>query len=124
MPQLTLPLTGDGPLVEVGFAASTARIDILKLTGEPYPKPVWVTGLIDTGAGISSVGGDGIKTLGLGPIGKIDVYSAVYGGQIRQCNLYDICLAFAPQALDPEVFQHPQEFGLHGDGHLADLVEE
>ena len=78
--------------MEIGFAASSARIDTLKLMGEPYPRPAWTTGLIDTGAGISAVGGDVITALGLKPIGKIDVYSAVAGG-IRTCNLYDICIS-------------------------------
>lgn len=97
MPHLTLSLAGEGPLVEVAFAGSSARIEILKLTGLPYPKPAWTTGLIDTGAGISAVGGDVIRALGLVPIDRIDVYSAVVG-HVRPCNLYDICLAFAPRS--------------------------
>ena len=97
MPHLTLSLASDGPLVEVAFAASSERIEALKLTGQSYPKPVWATGLIDTGAGISAVGGDVIQALGIVPIGQIDVYSAVVG-HVRPCNLYDVCLAFAPRS--------------------------
>ena len=97
MPHLTLSLAGNGPLAEIAFAASSSRIDVLKLSGMPFPKPVWTTGLIDTGANISAIGGDVIQALGLVPIGKSEVYSAVTG-HVRTCNLYDVCLAFSPKS--------------------------
>lgn len=95
MPNLTLPLAGDGPLIDVGFAASTGRIDVLKLVSRPTLSEAGLDDRPDRHRGRDL---DRLRRRPPGPptraIGKIDVSTAV-GGQVRSCDLFDICLAFA-----------------------------
>ena len=54
MPFLTLPLAPEGPLIELAIALSTPRLQMLKAAGLLFPAPVWVSGLVDTGANCSA----------------------------------------------------------------------
>ena len=46
---------------------------------------------------------------------------AIRGGDDADIGLQ---LLLAAQAAKPEVFENPQEFGLHGHGHLYQFVQE
>jgi hypothetical protein len=98
MPFLTIPLAPEGPLIDLAIALSTPRVDALKAVGLPFPSPVWVPGLIDTGANCSAIDGHVIKALGLVPSGTANVLS-VTSGSYQVCNLYDVCIAFAKPAV-------------------------
>ena len=95
MPFLTVSFGPEGPLTDLYVALSTPRVDALKKAGLPFPPPVLVTGLIDTGASCSAIDPSAVQSLGLIPSGKTQVYSSTTGTLPQSCDLYDVCLAFA-----------------------------
>ena len=104
MPFLTVPLNDAGPLIDVGFALSSYRIDVMKQAGMAdmiYREPVWVTALIDTGSNISVINRHVIETLSLSSTGNVNVRSAVSGMNSELRDTYDVCLAFAKPRITP-----------------------
>jgi hypothetical protein len=99
MPFLTVPIGAEGALVDVFVALSTPRVDMLKAAGMGYPPPERAKAMVDSGASISSISPRIAKCLSLVPTGITPVHSATTGGAAQNCNLYDVCLAFAQPAI-------------------------
>jgi hypothetical protein len=99
MPFLTVPIGAEGALVDVFVALSTPRVDMLKVAGMGFPPPERAKALIDSGASISSISPRIAKSLSLVPTGITPIYSATTGGASQNCNLYDVCLAFAQPSI-------------------------
>jgi hypothetical protein len=94
MPFVTLPVSRDGAMIDLSVALSTPRIEAMKKAGRPFPSPMTIRGLIDTGASLSAVDPRVIQGLGLAPTGSTLIHSASSGATPHPCNLYDVCLAF------------------------------
>lgn len=82
MPILTHGLDVRGrALLEVYVSLTASDAQIRAGWGLPVPPAVAVTALVDTGAGRTMIDAGIIESLGLDPVGEMDVFTASTGGQ-------------------------------------------
>jgi len=94
MPHLTLPVTSDGPVVELIVGISTAREAALKLAGKPRPSPIILRCLIDTGATGTCLDSGAIGPLGLSPTGTTPITTPSTGKTPHTCETFDVGITF------------------------------
>jgi predicted aspartyl protease len=92
MPHLTLPLTSDGPVVEVLIGVTPSQSRSLTVAGQPVPGPVTARGLIDTGASVTCIDSQLVRTLGLQPSGSTLLMLPVPSGGAQQYQEFEISL--------------------------------
>jgi hypothetical protein len=95
MPFLNASIQEDGLIVTVGISWSTARAEALKRAGGIPVPPVWVTGLLDTGANCSAIDSSLVNTLKLLQVGTVEAHTPSAAGSHQTLKCYDICVAFA-----------------------------
>jgi hypothetical protein len=92
MPQITLPVTPQGLLLEIVIAASTPRQAALQANGQPIPALVQIKALVDTGADSTVIDQTVIAKLGIPPTGITMIHSATSGVQPVPCRTFDVLL--------------------------------
>ena len=75
MPHLTLPITPTGPLLDFICGLSTPRTDALQKAGLSVPAPIRVRGLVDTGASITGVDPQILRSLGAVSTGTVPLHT-------------------------------------------------
>jgi hypothetical protein len=93
MPHFTLPLSPQGPIVDVGVMVSAARLQVLQDANDAIPQPSIVRALIDTGAGISGVDPSVLQALSLTPTGEAEIHTPSTGGVPVKTPTYDVRIA-------------------------------
>lgn len=92
MPSINLPIQENGVLIQVVVGVSIPFQEALKLAGQPIPKQLKGTFLVDTGASLSCVDVDFIKPLDLPVIGSINIQTPSTQGGVHVCKQYDAML--------------------------------
>lgn len=93
MPQQTITITPQGPLITLMVGISIPRQTALKSADLPIASPVPATLLVDTGASCTVLDEEIIQLLNLQPTGSIDVHTPSTGAAAVPRNQYDILLA-------------------------------
>lgn len=65
MPHLTFPLSADGPILEVMVSLPGHQLAALLKTGAPFPQPLTLRGLIDSGTDATAINPRVAQQLGL-----------------------------------------------------------
>jgi predicted aspartyl protease len=92
MPNLTIPITPHGAIVDISVGLSNSYEQSLKSKGKTVPSRVLVHALIDTGASNTCVDLSVLNQLGLNPTGFAVTHTASSGSSGHRCNVYDISL--------------------------------
>lgn len=92
MPHFTLPLTREGPIVNVGFHVSAPRAQALREKGVEAPNLVQGRALIDTGASCTSVDPTVLDQLQLTPTGSVQVLTPSTGHNPHITDQYDLAI--------------------------------
>lgn len=96
MPHFTRPITQKGPLLKVEIGVSDELQRLYRLLNFPIPRPLFVDGLVDTGASITGIDTVVARALDLTSRGTIPMVTPSTGGQAVQVPLYDVSLAIPP----------------------------
>jgi hypothetical protein len=105
-------LRREGPKAVVQVEAPAAFVQALRAQGQEPPAPQTVTGLIDTGASITTITDAVAQSLGLQPTGSLNLVGV--GGVPEQRPIYAASLTLPEYGVrsDPlEVASVPIEFG-------------
>jgi predicted aspartyl protease len=94
MPSLTVNLQPIGPIVRLAVLVSAPRRAALKSARMAVPSPVFIRGLIDTGASGTCVDPDVIRSLGIRPTGAVPIITPSTGNMPHVCMQYDVAIAF------------------------------
>lgn len=94
MPHLTLPVTSDGPVVDLIVGVSAARELALKQAGKARPSPISLRCLIDTGATGTCLDSHAIAPLGLTPTGTMLITTPSTGKKPHVCETFDVGITF------------------------------
>ena len=87
-------------------SASGPRLSAMQAAGQPWPNPVSVRGLVDTGASATVVDKAVLSQLGLTPTGMASVHTPSTGTTPHQCLQYDVGLVVpGNQQSDPPLLQ-------------------
>jgi hypothetical protein len=73
-----------GPMVDVKVMPSSQRVAALKKAEMPYPQPLTVIGVLDTGAGCSCLDRTVVQQLGLDPRGIIRIHTPSTGTKYEE----------------------------------------
>ena len=92
MPQLTLNISAQGPVLGILVGVSGPRADALKASGQTVPSPVVVQGLIDTGASCTCIDPSVLQSLNLSPTGTVSVHTPSTGAAPHSTNQYDVSI--------------------------------
>jgi hypothetical protein len=92
VPQITVPIGLDGPVVTAFVGVSGSRRAALTTAGVPIPRPVPGRFLIDTGASGTVVDPAIIASLGLSPTGVVLAQTPTTAGVPVQIAQYDVAL--------------------------------
>ncbi|MFN0053921.1 MAG: retropepsin-like aspartic protease [Planctomycetales bacterium] len=95
MPILTLPITADGPIVQVLVGISWPRRKAMKAANLAVPNPEVGRFLIDTGATSTCIDPRIIQSLGIPPSGSISIQTPSTNSTPHQCSLFDVSLGMA-----------------------------
>jgi len=90
VPTITSEISSQGALLDIFLDISQARKVTLKTAGRPYPQPIKVKALIDTGASCTCVDPSVIQALDITPTGAGAVSTPLTGESPQICNKYDI----------------------------------
>jgi hypothetical protein len=90
MPFCTLPLTPNGPLIDVVVMASRSLQTALQAAGKPVPEPVMARLLIDTGASHTCIDPSVLNKLNLSPRGMAAIHTPSTQGTACQVPQYDV----------------------------------
>lgn len=100
MPQLTLPIIPQGPILSIVVGVSRPRADVLIAGGQTVPPPVTVQGLIDTGASCTCIDPGVLQTLSLTPTGTAQTLTPSTGATPHVTNQYDVAITLVhPQMM-------------------------
>lgn len=111
---LVLRLRGPVLPVEIFIPASLLRR--LSQQGQPPPAPQTGLALIDTGASLSAVDDEVIRTLGIAPVGQTQIHTA---GGIVSRPLYPARFSFPGTDLPPITFRRVAGSALQSQGVVA-----
>lgn len=89
MPCLNIPISANGPVLDVSIGVSRPRAEALQKANEPVPDPIRVRGLIDTGASGTCIDPSIIVALKLPPTGVANISTPSTGQSTHACNQYD-----------------------------------
>lgn len=92
MPQLTLPIGPQGPLLSILVGVSRPRADALTTEGQPIPPAVTVQGLVDTGASCTCIDPSVLQSLNLTPTGTTQTLTPSTGATPHITNQYDVAI--------------------------------
>lgn len=92
MPQLTLNVGAQGPVLSILVGVSSPRADALRANGQPVPAPVVVQGSIDTGASCTCIDPGVLQSLNLSPTGTIPMLTPSTGATPHNTNQYDVSI--------------------------------
>lgn len=92
MPAISLPITHQGPIVQVAVGVSKYRAEAMREAGIEIPK--WKVGyfLIDTGASGTCIDHSLIQPLTIPPSGAVNVQTPSTGDGHHSCYQYDVLL--------------------------------
>jgi hypothetical protein len=93
-----LPISPDGPLLDILVGVSHPREEALKAASQPIPAPVPVRALIDTGASCSCLDSQIITRLALTPTGSIPGHTPSTGTTPYNFSQFDISLIIPLQS--------------------------
>lgn len=92
MPHLTVPFTGNGPLIDLSVGVSAQRRKALERAGMTVPSFQKARALIDTGASATCIDPAVLKPLGLTPTGTIHIHTPSTSGKPYVCEQFDVAL--------------------------------
>lgn len=93
MPHISQKITERGPLLQFVIGVSAPRAKALQDAGQSVPKPIPITGLIDTGASCTSIEATILRQLGIPSTGTTTVHTpSTQAGAPHVASLYDISL--------------------------------
>lgn len=104
MPVIFLPLTNNGPIIEVAVGLSAPHQAALRSFGREVPPPALARMLLDTGASHSAVDRTLIEALGLISIGKTSIHTPSTQGIAFECDQYDVSI---------HLLHHKQNYAFH-----------
>ncbi|TMA57640.1 MAG: hypothetical protein E6J80_06080 [Deltaproteobacteria bacterium] len=113
-PALVLRLRG--PILAVEISIPAALLRRLTQQGQPPPAPQSGLALIDTGASLSAVDDEVVRTLGIAPVGQTQIHTA--GGIVAR-PLYPMRFSFPGTALPPITFRRVAGGALQSQGVVA-----
>ena len=91
MPRLIVPITSDGPLVDVMLEPSVPRQQARQARQRPLPTPIAVRMLIDTGANHTCIADWIVSTLSLVVVAQSHIRTATTTSAL--CNKYDVSIS-------------------------------
>ena len=89
-----VPITTDGPIVEVLVGVSHQRAMALRVIQQSVPESVRVRLLVDTGATCTNVAQGLLSSLSLVSTSTIQLHTASSGASPVSCEEYDVSLVF------------------------------
>lgn len=95
MPHLTLPVSSDGPMVELYVGVSRPRREALEDAKQQVPQPIKIRGLVDTGASGTCVDSQALSSLGLSPTGQVPIHTPSTGGTPTLRPQYDVSITLS-----------------------------
>jgi hypothetical protein len=106
MPKLILPLQASGPLVslavvDIEVGVSVPRFHWLRQTGQHMPPPVRLRGVLDSGAAVTVIDAQAIRSLGLKLRGPISILTPSTGSGSFVTNEYDASLSIVFSPVNP-----------------------
>lgn len=101
MPSITLPITPDGPVIQLHVGVDLFLRQALASQNRTIPNPITATFLIDTGASHTNVDLKILNQLPLQPRDQIFVHTPSTNGVPVPCNRYSVMLFGAPILLVP-----------------------
>jgi hypothetical protein len=107
MPILRGTLSDYGPMVDVKVMQSHQRSAAFKKRGLPFPQPVTVMGLIDTGASCSALDIGVANRLGLQSRGFTLIHTPSTGSEYVSRQQFDACLVLGEHERRPLVVTLP-----------------
>ena len=96
MPHFTRPITQEGGLLKVEIGVSGAQESIYRALGFQIERPLFVDGMVDTGASITAIDTDLAHLLNLSPRGKTTLRTPSTGNQAVVVDAYDASLSIPP----------------------------
>ncbi len=97
-------LLRDGATFDVKVMASPQRVAWLKRRGLPFPSPIVVCGLIDTGASSTCIDEEVVRSLDLNPSNYVAVHTPSTMGVPVHRNAYDVSIVFGDSKPDPRTY--------------------
>lgn len=92
MRSLRVQILGAGAILPVHVGISGPRRKVFQRQGRPEPHPVNVELLIDTGASMTLLDEQLMRSLGLTPTGSTQWHSSSTNGVAQRCGVYDVRL--------------------------------
>lgn len=92
MPQIVLPISLHGPIIEAIVGVSQHRAAALRKAGQLIPEPVEAQALVDTGASITCIDDGVVEALSLKPLGPCALFTGSTRDDGHQSYTYDISL--------------------------------
>jgi hypothetical protein len=93
--------------IDVKVMPTSQRVAALKQAGLPFPQPMVIVGLLDTGAGCSCLDRGVVQGLGLDPRGVTRIHTPSTGTNYEERNQYDACLVIGEGYPKPLVLTLP-----------------
>ncbi len=93
-----------GAIFEAKVMASPQRVHWLKSHGQPFPSPIVIRALIDTGASSSCLDSGIVASLGLDPSGSVSVHTPSTMGVAVPKYTYDASLVFGDGKPDSRTY--------------------
>ncbi len=93
-----------GPFCDIKVMASPQHVALLKAAGQPYPAPIVIRSLIDTGASCSLVERGIIRSLQLMPTGSVPIHTPSTGSNDSTRNQYDVTFVLGETGSAPAIF--------------------
>ena len=116
MPSVTLPITPQGPLIQVNIGIDFFRLQAIKPEDAAARRPpVQASLLVDSGASHTTIDPEILSQLNLQPRNQVAVHTPSTNGVPHVCNQYSISLMgpfFVPALLANEASFKAQ--GIHG----------
>jgi hypothetical protein len=105
MPNLTVSMQPDGPIINLQIGVSVPRRKALEAAGKQVPPTVTVGGLINPGASCTVIDRKLLRQLGINATGQVAFRSTAQGTVPEMSPQYDVSIAIAgfPQLLTEEL---------------------
>jgi hypothetical protein len=101
MALLRVPISVDGPVVDLGIWIPLAMSHALLAHGRPIPPPQTIRALIDTGANRTAIHPSALALIVSSPTGTILVRRPGSPAAAARVNLHDVRLAFGGAIVSP-----------------------
>lgn len=92
MPHLTIPISLDGPVIDISVWPSEHHRRTLKKLNKPIPQPINLRAIIDTGASCTVIEPQQLASLNLIPRGTTQFHTPSTGGVASTAPVYDVAL--------------------------------